>query len=114
MAARMPQAMPEAINEYSIVNGPCPSLRAPAAASAVLLRTIVDAPLLACPSPGTHGQKRSERVDQMGDQRNVRRRHRIGAQSHRPDPRDPLAFAGPDLPLPAPAHIERHQQMERG
>ena len=36
VAARMPQAMPEAINEYSIVERAC--LRAQPAASAVLLR----------------------------------------------------------------------------
>src|SRR5262245_14909945 len=116
MAVRIPKAIPDAISEYSIVNGPCPSLRAHAAAFAVLLRCIVDA-LPRCPAPPrgrTHRQERSKRVDQMRNQRNIRRRHRIGTQPFRPHPRDPLAFAWPDLPFPPPAHIEWHQQVERG
>src|SRR5262245_45076343 len=115
MAVRIPKAIPDAISEYSIVNGPCPSRCAHAAAFAVLLRCIVDA-LPRCPAPPrgrTHRQERSQRVDQMRHQRDIRRRHRIGTQTLRPYPRDPLAFTWPDFPLPAPAHIEWHQQMER-
>src|SRR5690349_10639172 len=49
----------------------------------------------------------------MRDQRNIRRRHRVVAELVGADPGEVLAFARRDLPFPAPADIERHQQMKR-
>src|SRR6266702_6768527 len=48
----------------------------------------------------------------MRDQRNVRRRHRVVAELVGADPGEGLAFARRDRTLPAPADVERHQEME--
>ena len=48
----------------------------------------------------------------MWDERQIGRRHRIVAQLYGLDPGQFLVLAGGDRPLPSPAHIERHQQME--
>src|SRR5690348_10976157 len=48
----------------------------------------------------------------MRDQRLIRRRHLVVPEPVRPDPGEPLPLVGGDDPLPAPADVERHQEME--
>src|SRR5690348_5031523 len=54
-----------------------------------------------------------QQINQMRNQRNVRWRHRVVAQFVGTDPGQLLAFARDRKTLPAPADVERHQQMER-
>ena len=58
-------------------------------------------------APPSHQQ-----IDQMRDQRNVRGRHRVIAQLVGADPGQLLALARDRQALPAPADVERHQQMK--
>jgi hypothetical protein len=51
-------------------------------------------------------------LDQVGDQRLVGRRHLVVAKLVRPDPGELLSLLGLNDALPAPANIERHQEME--
>src|SRR2546430_1118815 len=53
-----------------------------------------------------------QQIEQMRDQRDIRRRHWVVAQFARAHPRQLLALARDDRALPAPADVERHQQME--
>ena len=54
-----------------------------------------------------------QQIDQMRDQRNVRGRHRVVAQLVGADPGQLLALARNRQAFPAPADVQRHQQMER-
>ena len=56
----------------------------------------------------------SQQRRQMRDQRLVRRRHRVVPKLVRPHPGEPAWPFARHLSLPAPADIERHQQMEVG
>jgi SAM-dependent methyltransferase len=58
------------------------------------------------------GAEALEQIDQMRDQRDIRSRHRIVAQLVRPHPGEVLAFPRDREAFPAPADIERHQQVE--
>src|SRR6266566_2771714 len=49
---------------------------------------------------------------QVRDQRYVGLRHLVVAQTVRPYPGQLLSLLRDDRPLPAPAHIERHQQVK--
>src|SRR6516162_9802617 len=54
-----------------------------------------------------------QQIDQMRDQRDVGWRHGIAAQLVGADPGEGLAFASRYHAFPAPADVERHQQVER-
>src|SRR5271166_5871824 len=53
-----------------------------------------------------------QQVLEMGDQRRVRRRHRVASQVLRARPFQRLAVEWPHKTLPPPADIERHQEVE--
>src|ERR1700729_3278878 len=53
-----------------------------------------------------------QQILQMRDQRQIRRRHRIVAQLVHAYPGELLALARDRLAFPAPADIERHQEMK--
>src|SRR5215207_1086793 len=54
----------------------------------------------------------SQKLDQDRDERLVRRRHRIGGEVHRPHPFQRLPLPRSHEALPAPAGVERHQEVE--
>ena len=54
----------------------------------------------------------SQIIPQHGDQRLIRRRHRVVAKPHRHDPFDRLAFHRRHRAGPLAADVKRHQQMK--
>src|SRR5437879_7802770 len=60
----------------------------------------------------TSKSRSHQQINQMRDQRNVRGRHRIIAQLVGADPGQLLALARDHHAFPAPADVERHQQMK--
>src|SRR5712691_12544371 len=61
---------------------------------------------------GRSSRRCRDQIDNVRDQRLVRGRHRIVLQPRRTYPGDFLRFLRFHHPLPAPADIERHQEME--
>src|SRR5205823_1873185 len=97
-------AIPAATMLYSIAVAPCSSSRKRATliASVTPILTSIRAPSSLLSDP----------IDQMRDQGLVGGRHGILPQLSRLHPREPLALARRDDPVPASAHVERHQDVK--
>src|SRR5580704_13086862 len=102
----MAPAMPEAISAYSIAVAPL-SLRRKSRNRRIVRDSFMDASSLLV-------TRYSQQRHQMRDQRHVRRRHWVFPQPVRFYPGELLSLGGGDLSFPAPADIERHQEMEVG
>src|SRR5690349_22645029 len=94
----MAMLRPAAIMAYSIAVAPSSSARKRKSVQQSVLSFML--------SP------RSQQRHQVGDQRLVGRRHLVVAKLVRSDPGELLSLLGLNDALPAPANIERHQEME--
>src|ERR1043166_2344046 len=97
--------MPAAIMAYSIAVAASSSLTNRCASRTPDFKPLIDAsPLWA--------RLNSEQRRQVRHQRHVRGRHRKVPQPVRPHPFEALSFLRGHVPLPAPADVERSEEME--
>src|SRR5262249_15651380 len=102
----MTAAMPPAISPYSIAVAPSSSAAKAAAREVKLVQSRAISVMIPLSAPVLQQRR------QMRDQRQVGGGHGVVAQLVRLDPLELLAFGRRAHPLPAPAHVERHQQVK--